>query len=114
MELMVPGKVPSDEPIHTLWIVNSKYPPAPMQEAKCRIVITEKISWAEPIMPLRGRLRSQKRFMLGAFAFYTRSQAEKKKVLLLIQAQKAGFKQITMSREAQHQLEHFKATGELR
>lgn len=63
-----------------------------------------KVTWSKD--------RPQKRFMLGAFAFYIRSQAEKK-VLLLIQAQKASFKQITISREAQAQLEHFKATGEL-
>ncbi len=107
------GSKPIDETAHTLWIVNSKYPQAPMQEVKCRIVITEKISWAEPIMPLRGMLRSQKRFMLGAFAFYTRSQAEKKKVMLLIQVRRAGFKQMTMSKEAEKQLEQFKSTGEL-
>lgn len=107
-------KPQTDEPIHKLWIVNSKYPPSPMQEVNCRIVITEKISWAEPIMPLRGTLRNQKRFMLGAFAFYTRSQAEKKKVLLLMQGMKAGFRQSILSEECRKQIEHHKVTGEVK
>lgn len=105
---------PQDETVHTLFIVNSKYPPSPIQEAKCRIVVTEKVSWAEPIMPLRGKLRTQKRFMLGALAFYVRAQAEKKKVLLLIQATRAGYRNMSLVRESVTQLEHFKATGELR
>ncbi len=114
-QYMTPGiTVQPGETIHKLFIVSSKYPPAAIQEAQCRIVVTEKISWAEPIMPLRGGLRTQKRFMLGAFAFYTRPQAEKKKVLLLIQAAKAGYKQMGLSRESRLQLEHFKATGELK
>jgi len=107
-------KVPQDETVHTLYIVNSKYPPSPIQEARCRIVVTEKVSWAEPIMPLRGRLRTQKRFMLGAMAFYMRSQAEKKKVLLLIQAMKAGPRYNTLAHESYKQLEVFKLTGELK
>lgn len=101
-------------PIHTLWIVNSKYPPSPLQEVECRIVITGKITWAEPIMPLRGILRKQKRFMLGAMAFYRRDQAEKKKVLLLISAARAGMRAGTLAGEARHQLQQFKETGELR
>jgi hypothetical protein len=102
------------EPIHRLFIVNSKYPPSPIQESECRIVITDKISWAEPIMPLRGGLRNQKRFMLGAFAFYTRQQAVNKKLILLAQAMKAGYRQFTLSREARNQIEHYKATGEVK
>ena len=107
-------KAPSSEPIHKLYIVNSKYPPSDIQEAECRIVITDKISWAEPIMPLRGALRYQKRFMLGAFAFYTRPQAVNKKLILLAQAMKAGSKQISLSRESRLQIEHYKATGEVK
>lgn len=103
--------LPQNEAVHTLYIVNSKYPPSPIQEAKCRIVVTEKISWAEPIMPLRGKLRTQKRFMLGAFAFYTMPQAEKKKVLLLIQASRAGYRQMSLAKESRAQLECFKETG---
>ncbi len=116
LQIITPKKAkePVDGVVHKLFIVNAKYPPSPIQEAECRIVVTEKVSWAEPIMPLRGALRNQKRFMLGAMAFYLRSQAEKKKVLLLIQAMKAGPRQRTMSYEAQVQLEKFKATGELR
>jgi hypothetical protein len=104
---------PQSETIHKLYIVNSKYPPSQIQESECRIVITEKISWAEPIMPLKGALRHQKRFMLGAFAFYTRQQAVNKKLILLAQAMKAGYKQMTLSREARNQIEHYKATGEV-
>lgn len=113
-EIVKPRKtfqVPQDETVHTLYIVNSKYPPSPIQEAKCRIVVTEKVSWAEPIMPLRGKLRTQKRFMLGALAFYMKSQAEKKKVLLLIQASRAGPRQMTLANESRAMLEHFRATG---
>ncbi len=102
------------EPIHKLFIVNSKYPPSPIQEAECRIVITDKISWAEPLMPLRGALRTQKRFMLGAFAFYTRPQAVNKKLILLAQAMRAGFKQMGLAREARLQLENYKTTGEVK
>lgn len=105
-------KLPQDETVHTLFIVNSKYPPSPIQEAKCRIVVTEKVSWAEPIMPLRGKLRTQKRFMLGALAFYMKSQAEKKKVLLLIQASRAGPRQKTLAYESRAMLEYFRDTGE--
>ncbi len=103
-----------EEPVHRLFIVNHSYPPADIQEAQCRIVVTEKISWAEPIMPLKGRLRTQKRFMLGAYAFYTMAQAEKKKVLLLIQAMKAGPRQQILANESWVQLERFKATGEFK
>lgn len=100
------------EVIHRLFIVNHIYPIMPIIEnVECHIVSTEKITWAEPIMPVRGRLRKQKRFMLGAYAFYTRSQAEKKKILLLIQAAKAGPKQRALSSEAYTQLQHFKETG---
>lgn len=106
------GSQPTDETVHTLYIVNSKYPPSPIQEAKCRIVVTGKVSWAEPIMPLRGKLRTQKRFMLGALAFYLKSQAEKKKVMLLISAMKAGPRHQTLANESYTLLQHYKATGE--
>lgn len=62
-------QVPQDETIHTLYIVNSKYPPSPIQEAKCRIVVTEKVSWAEPIMPLRGKLRTPEALHAGSLGF---------------------------------------------
>lgn len=76
-------------------------------------MVTSKITWAEPLMPIGGTARKQKRLMIGAFAFYTRSQAEKKKILQLIQAAKAGYNQMGLSTEATRQLSHFKATGEV-
>jgi hypothetical protein len=104
----------TEDPVHRLFIVNHKYPPSPIQEAQCKIAVTEKVSWAEPIMPLRGALRTQKRFMLGAYAFYTRNQAEKKKVILLLQAMKAGSRHQTLASESRAQLERFKETGEVK
>ncbi|HEX9430270.1 MAG TPA: hypothetical protein VF944_07800 [Candidatus Bathyarchaeia archaeon] len=100
--------------IHRLFIVNPKMPVWPIEERECRIVITGKITWAEPLMPIRGVARRQKRFMIGAFAFYTRQQAEKKKLIQLAQAMKAGYKQITLSTEARKQIVHYKETGEVK
>jgi len=104
---------PQDEKVHTLYVVSSKYPPSPIQEGRFRIVVTEKITWAEPIMPLRGKLRTQKRFMVGALAFYRRDQAEKRKLILLARALKAGYRNMSLVKEAHAQLIRHKTTGEV-
>lgn len=109
----ITGKNP-EEPTHRLFIVNPKMPTYAIEERECRIVVTEKITWAEPLMPIRGTARTQKRFMLGAYAFYTRPQAVKKKLIMLAQAMRAGNKQITLSSEAFKQLHHYKETGEVK
>lgn len=100
--------------LHRLFIVNPKMPTYAIEERECRIAVTGKVTWAEPLMPIRGTARRQKRFMLGAFAFYKREQAEKKKLMMLAQAMKAGYKQITLSSEAFRQISHYKETGEVK
>jgi hypothetical protein len=102
--------------IHKLWFVNSKSPIYDIEEREARIVTTDNITWAEPLMPLRGAARHQKRFMIGAFAFYTRQQAERKKIMLLASlARAAGVAQAShLAHNARMQIEHFKATGEVK
>lgn len=119
MEIMTPGGIkidmPSDETIHRLWIVHPKTPTHEIVERDCRIVVTEKMTWAEPLMPLRGSARDQKRFMLGAFAFYTRKQAERKKLIQLLALAKAKYvhQASKLAYDAEQQLEHYKSTGEV-
>lgn len=92
IEFLPPTKIPKRqakgpaEPVavHNLFLVNSKNIIQPIAERECRIIVTGKITWAEPIIPLKGAARKQKRFMIGAFAFYTRKQAERKKLLELV------------------------------
>lgn len=116
VELSAPSTRPADETIHVLFVVNPKSPLRPIEEVKCRIVITGKRTWAEPIMPLRGAARHQKRLMLGAFAFYTRQQAERKKLIMIAQSMKApSFGQtFTIHNEACKQYEQYKLTGEVK
>lgn len=116
-ELTLKGRAGSGgETIHKLYIVHPKSAVYDIVERECRIVITGKITWAEPLMPLRGTARYQKRFMLGAFAFYTRQQAERKKLIMLAALLKAPAhgQTFTLHHEAFKQLEHFKLTGEVK
>lgn len=121
MEIIPPGKskgvqLPEDDVIHKLWIVHPKMATHDIVERECRIVVTEKCTWAEPLMPLRGSARTQKRFMLGAFAFYTRKQAERKKLIQLIAMSKLVHLHQVSSQAmlARQQLEHYKITGEVK
>lgn len=102
--------------VHRLFIVHPKTPTHEIVERDCKIVVTDKITWAEPIMPLRGSARSQKRFMVGAFAFYTRKQAERKKMIQLISLAKAMYvgNAMHLAMEARKQIEQFKLTGEVK
>ena len=120
MEILSPKRrsrvvPPVDETIHELWIVNPKSPTYPIEKRECRIIVNEKVTWAEPLMPLRGPAKNQKRFMLGAFAFYTRKQAERKKIIQLLSLAKAAHvHQIAdKAMAARRQLEHYRLTGEL-
>lgn len=109
--VVLPGDV-----VHRLFIVNPKSPVWDIVERECKIVTTEKITWAEPLMPIRGQARNQKRFMIGAFAFYTRQQAERKKLILLASLARAmGVGQaMHLAAEAQKQIRNFKETGEVK
>jgi CHAD domain-containing protein len=109
-------EAPKDETIHKLWIVHPKTATHDIVERECRIYVGPKCTWAEPLMPLRGAARGQKRYLLGAFAFYTRKQAERKKIIQLLALIKAQhMHQVAdKAREARYQLEHFKATGEVK
>lgn len=105
-----------DETVHRLFIVHPKTPTHDIVERECKIYVGEKCTWAEPLMPLRGSARTQKRYLLGAFAFYTRKQAERKKIIQLIQLAKARYihQASNLALQAIQQLEHFKATGEIK
>lgn len=109
-------QVSKGDVVQKLYVVNPKSPLRPIEEVECRIVSTEKITWGEPIMPLRGAARSQKRLMLGAFAFYTRQQAERKKLMMIAQLMKAPAHGVTFTvhNEAWKQYEQFKLTGEVK
>lgn len=110
-------KPPKDEvTTHKLYIVHPKMPTHEIAERECRIYVGPKCTWAEPLMPLRGSARSQKRYLLGAFAFYTRKQAERKKVIQLIALSKLMHvrQMYDQAHKARQQLEEFKATGEIK
>lgn len=61
-------ELPKDETIHRLFIVHPKTATHDIVERECRIVVCDKVTYAEPLMPLRGSARNQKRYLLGAFA----------------------------------------------
>lgn len=109
--IISPGDV-----VHRLFIVNPKSPVWNIEERECKIVTTEKITWAEPLMPIRGQARHQKRFMIGAFAFYTRQQAERKKLIVLASLAGASYvgNAMHLAEEARKQIAQFKLTGEVR
>lgn len=98
---------------HRLFITHPRMPLNEIVERECRIVVTAKVTWAEPLMPLRGTARSQRRFMIGAYAFYTRQQAERRKIMQLLALMKAR-KHPALVDEARQQIEMYKATGVVR
>lgn len=107
-------KPPKDDvATHKLFIVHPKTPTHDIAERECRIYVGPKCTWAEPLIPLRGSARSQKRYLLGAFAFYTRQQAERKKIIqLLAMAKLRHVHNIAdQAYKAQQQLEEYKTTG---
>lgn len=102
--------------IHKLWIVHPTAPTKPIVECECEIVVTGKITWAEPVVLARGMKRDQKRYMVGAFAFYTRQQAVEKKIKLLLSLMKArGIPRVMdLAWQARQQVEQYQLTGEIK
>lgn len=116
VEFLRPGDAATvPEKVHTLYIVHPKTPIHDIVERECRIVVTDNVTWAEPLMPLRGTARNQKRFMVGAFAFYTRKQAVRKKVMLLLQLSRLRDpRTMSLSGSARMQIAKYNETGEMK